>query len=79
MILMKRVSTIGSILPRHTNNPMVLVGAVLQVVAAVWEAVVIRLSVGNDRKLEKAVREAPPSIATAVVDRATPLMNRRRS
>lgn len=74
---MRQINAIRSVLPGDAITLIIRIEAVLQIVAAAWEAVVIRLSVDNDSKLEIAAREAPTSHRTGMVNRATPLMNRR--
>ena len=58
---MRQISVIRSVLSRDAIALVIRVEAILQIVAAAWEAVVIRLSVDNDCKLEIAAREAPTS------------------
>ena len=74
---MRQISVVRSVLSRNAIGMIIRVEAIPQIVAAAWEAVVIRLSVDNDSKLEIAAREAPTSHQTGMVNRATPLMNRR--
>ena len=58
---MRQISVIRSVLSRNAIALIIRVEAIPQIVAAAWEAVVIRLSVDNDCKLEIAAREAPTS------------------
>ena len=58
---MRQISVIRSVLSRDAIALVIRVEAIPQIVAAAWEAVVIRLSVDNDSKLEIAAREAPTS------------------
>ena len=67
---MRQISVVRSVLSGDAIAMIIRIEAIPQIVAAAWEAVVIRLSVGNDRKLETATREVLASHRDSMVDRA---------